>query len=208
MDTIFATSLNHVISQDRFSKGKQTIPWLNYQEYKLDLEIFKAFTQNKILWCTLSTFMTLPISVRNDPKRAFKILSKTKTGFTATPVNLNFNLGTQSNGNVTVDCPLCPENFSTYSFQDLHNNIDTLNERHVLIGGPEAYREFMGKCKNIVHTTIKAKFHGQNQYLKVDIIPYRKYAQYIYQGPHMGVCVYSRSRAEVKRIQQEAGLAE
>lgn len=200
MDAILATSSNNVIYQkqtfarplrpwenpgDQF-ETKNVIPWLGEFEYALDMAIFKAFTKDKIIWCTWGTYQTLPLKVKFDPTRAFKILSKKRMGFTANPW---FSTP-----------PLRPNHITTYSFQDLHNALKNLGSNHVLIGGPSAYQEFLGHCENVLWTTIKCNYNGDNVYFDKEL-PFH-YDPTIYKSSHMDVTLYYKSLTGYQKARQ------
>jgi dihydrofolate reductase len=201
MDAILARSSNNVLAQIQGTPNnpKKIIPWLGQSKYNLDLRVFKKFTQGKILWCTLPTYMSLPLAVRSDPNRAFKILSKAKTGFTPNPITLEpIKAEEKLRGVGFVDV------IPTYTFQDLEDAIDNLGSSHVLIGGPTAYNHFLGKCKNIVETHIKAIYRGQNICLK---IPPKESSYLAYSGPTMQITFHTTSWPDKARLLEECGLS-
>lgn len=191
MDAILATSSNNVIYQKRtFAQPlkpwekpndqiatKKIIPWLKQPEYALDLTVFKEFTKGKILWCTWGTYQSLPHKVTSDPNRAFKILSKSLSGFTANSWFSRYSLKT--------------DHMPAYTFENLHNTIDNLGSNHILIGGPSAYKEFLPKCSNVVWSTINCNYYGDNTYFKTNLSHF--YSPLIYQSASLNITLYSKN---------------
>lgn len=195
MDAILATSANDVLYQkityaDQDKPTENKIPW--HSSHPIDLEFFKSFTAGKILWCSVSTYLSLPFSMRVDPNRAFKVMGRVHSGFTLT-------------GWFTPSQRLAPSHMPIYSFQDLKNNINNLGDQHVLIGGLKAYQEFLPSCKNVIWGKPKVHYHHPgNVYFPNHLMA--KYSPFVYQSIDYDLIVFSRTLTNVHRVKRNLGL--
>lgn len=108
---------------------KGDIPW----HLPEDLKFYKLMTQGRFNWVSLDTYKSLPTRVINDPRRSYKLLTR-QSGF----LKLDYEF----------------INWPTYTFSKLKSFIDTLDDRHILIGGHQAYLKFLPMCSVIFETTL------------------------------------------------------